>query len=538
MKITYLVDGVKKEAIESNADFDLVVENKENRTVVTLKAKKDLDLVLAEDKLSVTCNSTDLYFLNGYQSWTDTKEFSLKQKLRNIKKSPKLITKMFALDKYGDSEFYEYTPKKMHGYDIFYSKGKSESFLYSLNFNVAYLIIELHKDDKSIHLLSDINGISLKANEEITIFDYKYFSNYEEGLESFKKDFPSLNKEKIFGYTSWYNYYQNINEEIILKDLDALDSRFNVFQIDDGYETFVGDWLDIDEKKFPNGLEKIVEKIHSKGYKAGIWLAPFVAETKSKLFEEHRDWFLRDKEGNPALAGGNWSKFYALDYTKEEVKDYIRKCLEYYMNIGFDFFKLDFLYAAALYVKNGKSRCQAQKEAYEFLRNILKDKIILGCGANIINSYKTFDYLRIGPDVSLKFDDVFYMRLFHRERISTKVTIQNTIFRHIFDGHLFGNDPDVFLLRDENIDLTDEQKKALTTINALMGSVFMTSDNIATYNEDKKSILDKAFNLFYKAEVTSVKTNGKNLIYIDYEISNENKCLTYNYKKGVLVDYE
>ena len=36
---------------------------------------------------------------------------------------------------------------------------------------------------------------------------------------------------------------QDINEKIILRDLDALDSRFELFQIDDGYETFVGDWL-------------------------------------------------------------------------------------------------------------------------------------------------------------------------------------------------------------------------------------------------------------------------------------------------------
>ncbi len=428
--------------------------------------------------------------------------------------------------------------KKSDGYDICYAKGKAESVLYSVNFDTAYLIIELIKDKKDLHLISDVKGIALKAGEEVTLFDYKYFLSYEEGIKSFEEDFPLLNKEKIFGYTSWYNYYQDINEEIILKDLDALDSRFNVFQIDDGYETFVGDWLDIDKKKFPNGLDKIVAKVHSNGYKAGIWLAPFAAETNSKLFKEHKDWFLKDKKGNPILAGGNWSKFYALDYTKEEVRNYIKTCLEYYMNLGFDFFKLDFLYAAALTLPKGKSRCQTQKEAYQFLRDILKDKIILGCGANIINSYRIFDYLRIGPDVSLKFDDVAYMRLFHRERISTKVTLQNTIYRHLFDQHLFGNDPDVFLLRDENIELSKEQRKALTLINALMGSVLMTSDNIATYDEEKKLVLDKAFNLFYKAKVIKIKRNGSSLIDIDYEMDNKINKITYDWKKGVLVNHE
>ena len=538
MKITYIVRDKRLKASGSNQDFDLVIEGENNHHTVRLKAKTDLTLVAAEDTLSSSINFKDLYFLNGYQSWTDTKEFYLKNRLRNIKKSPHIITNMFALNKYGDSAFYKYSIKKSHGYDIFYSKGKAESFLYSLNFDTAYLIIELIKDKKDLHLISDVKGIALKAGEEVTLFDYKYFLSYEEGVKSFEEDFPLLNKEKIFGYTSWYNYYQDINEEIILKDLDALDSRFNVFQIDDGYETFVGDWLDIDKKKFPNGLDKIVAKVHSNGYKAGIWLAPFAAETNSKLFKEHKDWFLKDKKGNPILAGGNWSKFYALDYTKEEVRNYIKTCLEYYINLGFDFFKLDFLYAAALTLPKGKSRCQTQKEAYQFLRDILKDKIILGCGANIINSYRIFDYLRIGPDVSLKFDDVAYMRLFHRERISTKVTLQNTIYRHLFDQHLFGNDPDVFLLRDENIELSKEQRKALTLINALMGSVLMTSDNIATYDEEKKLVLDKAFNLFYKAKVIKIKRNGSSLIDIDYEMDNKINKITYDWKKGVLVNHE
>ena len=134
-----------------------------------------------------------------------------------------------------------------------------------------------------------MKNITLKKGEEVTIFDYRYFSSYEKGLEQFHNEFPVINKEKIFGYTSWYNYYQNISEEIILRDLAALDSRFNVFQIDDGYETFVGDWLDVDEKKFPHGLETIVKEIKAKGLKPGIWLAPFAVESKSKTFKEEHE---------------------------------------------------------------------------------------------------------------------------------------------------------------------------------------------------------------------------------------------------------
>lgn len=536
MRIYYISEGKKKKTSESNKDLEVFSSHRANRHVVKIKALKDVELVKADHKVAFFVNYFDRYFLNGYQSWTDTREYYLQKRLRNIKKSPHIITHKFAMDKYGDSTFYRYSIKKSHGYDVFYSRGKYECFAYSLNFDTAYLVFELIKDQRCIHLISDVRGIKLKAGEEVNVFDYRFFNDYEEGLEEYQKDFPLLNKEKIFGYTSWYNYYQNINEEIILRDLDALDNRFKVFQIDDGYETWVGDWLDVDLNKFPHGLEPIVKKIKEKGFIPGIWLAPFAVESKSKVFQEHKDWLVCDKKGKPLTTGGNWSGFYSLDIYNEKARAYIRKCLEHYMEMGFDFFKLDFLYAAALYPVDGKSRCQVQKDAYQLLRDILKDKIILGCGANIISSYRMFDYLRIGPDVSLVFDDIPVMRLFHRERISTKVTLQNTIFRHIFDQRLFGNDPDVFLLRDENIHLSREQRIALTTLNALFGSVLMTSDDIATYDDDKKQILAQALELFKNAKVLSAIRRGRYFVDIQYELGGKVYKLVYNTEKGVLTN--
>ncbi|MBO4667673.1 MAG: alpha-galactosidase [Bacilli bacterium] len=535
MVIRYLINDSVKSIENSNEDIEIKRECTDTRCVVKITAKTDLVLLDASKTFPLTLSDKDLYFLNGYQSWTDTKEFKLSDKLKDIKKCPQFVVKPFGLDKYGDSTFYDYAKNKSHGYDIFYSKGENESFIFNLNYKTAYLIIELIKDKKEVNLISDINGKAVKSGEEVTVFDYGYYDKYADGLAAFYKEFKFIEKtEKVFGYTSWYNYYQDITEDIIMRDLDALDSRFNVFQIDDGYETFVGDWLDIDAKKFPNGLKPIVDKIHEKGYKAGIWLAPFSAETKSRLFNEHPDWIKKDKEGNPVLAGGNWSKFYALDLENPEVIAYIKKFLGFYMDLGFDFFKLDFLYSSSIIPFKGKTRCETQEAAYQLLRDILKGKLILGCGANIINSYKKFDYLRVGPDVSLIFDDIWVMRFLHRERISTKVTLQNTIYRSIFNKHLFFNDPDVFLLRDDNIKLSKDQRRALTKLNALFGGVLMTSDNIKEYDDEKKAILDEALNIFNKGNVVGYKTCGQ-LIEIEYEVDGKKATIKYDTQKGILV---
>ena len=535
MRLIYSKNGFLYSTCVTNADVEIIETTIDRRKTVIAKAKVPISLEKASHMPHGSLDENGIFFLNGYQSWTDTKETLMTEIEKNIYRSPGFIVNKFAMDKYGDATFYDYDKNILHGYDVFYAKGLKESFIYSVNFKNAYLIIEVRKKSKKVHLISDVSGKNLAEGESFTLFDYYLFDDFDEGMRSFETTFPKRDLPKIFGYTSWYNYYQNIDEATLLRDLDALDDRFDLFQIDDGYESFVGDWLTVDQKKFPNGLVPIVEKIHARGFKAGIWMAPFAVEEKSALFAEHRDWLKVGEDGKLLKCGGNWSGFYTLDLDNKEAVEYIKKCLLHYADLGFDFFKLDFLYAAALPPYGGRTRCMVQEAAYALLRETLGDKIILGCGANLANACGKFDYMRVGPDVSLKFDDAWFMRFFHRERISTKVTLQNTIYRSFLDGRFFGNDPDVFLLRKENISLSDDQKRALATINALFGSVLMTSDNIAAYDEKEAEMLSRTLDLFRRGKVLFFARIGEDIEFA-FETDGIQKQLVYNTKKGIFVN--
>lgn len=533
MIVKYLINGQLKETQFSNEDVTYSVSTTNNRTTATIMAHKDIELVEVSETHRQKYAESDFIFANGYQSWTDSFEYGVREKLNDVRRLPKGLVKKFAFDSYGDAYFYKYNKHVIHGWDFGYVKGSYPVFVGNLNYKNAYLIVQFHKEDKKICLVSDVKNIRIKANEAAVVLDYIMSNDVELGQKIYFDNIKKPEAKKIFGYTSWYNHYQDINEQKMLTALDAASPDFDLFQIDDGFEEFVGDWLLIDKKKFPNGLKPIVEKIHEKGFKAGVWLAPFVAEEKSTLFRTHPDWIRKDKDGNYIKAGANWSGFYALDIEKEEVISYIKEFLTYYLELGFDFFKLDFLYAVSLDSYEGKSRAQVTQAAYELLRQVLGDKLILGCGAIISNCFGNFDYLRIGPDVSLIFDDVWYMRKMHRERISSKVTLRNTMYRHFFDGKGFLNDPDVFLLRDDNIKLSWNQRVALTTINALFGSLLMTSDNPKDYNESQLKMLATARNLFEKGEVKSVETlSGK--IKVVYQIDGAEKSFVYNINKGTI----
>ena len=529
----YKKDGVTLFTDDGDENVEIILEKTEEYRRATIRAKTDIEPIFYRKPSIYVADEEETMFFNGYQSWTDSRESYVNEYEKDVKKIPKFLLKKFAFDRYGDSWFYESGENILHGYDVFYSRGTNEVFYFNGLIGQHLLLFEVDKPTGELCIASDLEGVKLKAGEEMEVLKYYRAYSFQKGLELFNKIYPKKDVKKIFGYTSWYKLYQNINEQVLLSDLDALDERFNLFQIDDGYQTFVGDWLDVDTKKFPNGLKPLVEKAHETGKMAGLWLAPLVAETKSKLFNEHPEYFAK-VDGEFACCGSNWSGFYALDIYNEDARAYIKKCLTHYADMGFDFFKLDFLYAATMCKKEGKTRGMVTEDAYAFLRECLGDKLILGCGAIIFNAIGKFDYMRVGPDVSLKFDDVWYMRAVHRERISTKVTIQNTIYRSFMDKHLFGNDPDVFLLRDKNISLSKAQKKALLTINALFGSVLMTSDNIAEYGDEAKAELDEALRLWNEATVLKYSRDGAR-IDIEYMLDGEKKKIVYDTIRGVIL---
>lgn len=537
MIITYTINGVLRTSDfcgdESYDDFSLTTTEKNGIFEAVLTAEKELTLRSAEHSLPQNFAKKDLIFANGYQSWTETKEFRHGEHLNDLSKVPKFLEEKFAFSAYGSQNFAPQPKGALIGFDLFYIEGKEPVFFGNLNYRSAYLMIRPEPKMNKIVLQSDVEGRHLSPGESFTIFRYLSRPAGKAGMKEYFATFPKRTIEKHFGYTSWYNHYQNINEELMNKALEGLDKRFDLFQIDDGFEPFVGDWMETDEKKFPNGLDPLVKKVHNKGLLAGIWLAPFAVEKKSKLYREHPEYLAKDAVGKPIPAGGNWSGFSPLDLNCPEAVDYVRWVLRRYVELGFDFFKLDFLYAVNLAPLHGKTRAETAEFAYSLVREELQGKLILGCGATLSNGYEKFDYMRIGPDVSLKFDDVAYMRLFHPERISTKVTLCNTIFRHPMNGRVFGNDPDVFLLRDENISLSKEQRNALSTINALFGSLLMTSDNPGSYDIEKQAQLEKILTLSKSATVNDYRRKG-NKIYIYYDIDHTRLVYIYDMKKGVL----
>ena len=528
INIRYIVDGVEKRATgPENEDLSLELVQKEERTTITLHAKKPIKLVTSSFEVPYTYEEGDQLYINGYQSWTETREFELSEYLRDLKKVPAIIRNRYHLENYGDAWFMDYQKDNFHSFTFAYRRHRDGEthFIGSLNEENAFLIIHYKKEENILSIRSDCEY--KEVEDAFCLYDFvEYTGEMMDTAEQYFSHYGVCKAQPIRGYTSWYLHYQKINEDkmhIALKGVDS--NHFDLFQIDDGYETFVGDWMEIDKKKFPHGLKPLVDEIHGKGLKAGIWLAPFVCEKKSRLYKEHPDW-LYHESGKPVFAGCNWSGDVTLDLRLPEVQDYIKQCLNFYIDMGFDFFKLDFLYAAALiHEDGGMTRAEIMRKSMKGLREILGDKLILGCGVPLSSAFNLVDYCRIGPDVSDSYDDSFIMRKLHRERVSTKVTMQNTIFRSIMDGTVFRCDPDVYVLRDTNTNIPGEARRALTIINHLCGSVYMTSDNDASNQYDTHPVMKEA-HAVQNAKIVDIFKIGTD-IKIDFEVDEKLHTITF-----------
>jgi len=534
----------------SNTDFKATVNFEKYNNYKKLKVSIVPTSELEIEKLCISTNysfkDSDMIFVNGYQSWTDSREFSIDEKLKTISKLAKPIIKKYQFDKYGDYTFKKYSRKsgEFHGYTYSYIRnGKNYKLIGSLTEKNGYTIIQQFVKDNKIIIDSECQGHRIKT--EYIPFELVAIEGTENDVFDLYFDLMKIKKPRckpMTGWTSWYNYYQNINEDIIIENLNNFkyfDKNIEIFQIDDGYQTFVGDWLDTDMSKFPRGMKYIAEAIKTKGYKTGIWLAPFVCETNSKIFKEKKHWILKDSEGELALSGSNWSRFYALDIYNPEVREYIKKVFSVVLDEwGYDMVKLDFLYAVCLIPSKTKTRGQIMTEAMEFLRECVGDKLILACGVPLGPSFGLVDYCRIGCDVGLDWDDKAFMRLLHRERISTLNAIGNAIGRRQLNGRAFLNDPDVFLLREDNIMLTETQRETLSIVNHIFGSLIFTSDNIKKYDSKKHLIFDNIMNLKEK-KIDNVESFRNGLVEILYSqdknkyiaiINLKNKSISYNNK--------
>ena len=478
------------------------------------------------------------FMSNGFQTWTESRWYDINDSIKNLSWFTKPIWSFFNMKSYGDYYGIQYQRNALHSFHFSCLKSNNQyAFIGSLNEKDGHSIFIYDQETNNLNLLKEVSTNQDKICVELYLSTNKnlakLFDNYFDNQNFLSHSTP------VTGWTSWYHYYTKIDEDIIVENLQNFIDKeipIDIFQIDDGWQEAVGDWSI--NKKFPGGLQAIVNHAHNHNIKAGLWLAPFICEKKSTIFKTKPEWIRKNKKGQKVKAGYSldWSgDFYVLEWRLKEVKEYLENCLTIILNTwGFDLLKLDFLYAVCLGLDQ-TSKGQEMDDAMDWLNQVIGEKDILACGVPLASTFDKVKYCRVSSDVALKWeDDLLANKIRYRERVSTLNALRSTINRCLLNSKVFINDPDVYILRSEENKLTAYQKETLFLINQSLGGVLFTSDNIDHYSDDQWQLYLKQFPVRKKdiIDLNNIEDVGwillmnRELIYLlAYNLSDSNQSM-------------
>jgi hypothetical protein len=286
-------------------------------------------------------------------------------------------------------------------------------------------------------------------------------------------------------WTSFQDFHTSFSYKYLLDQLKILDEikpsiPLQTVHVGPGY-CIPGDWLDTLDT-WPRSMDDVARQIFQRRYRAGIYVAPFVAHEKSRVFRNHPHWILKDLHGEPMIMEEDvHGKIYALDGSHEDVKDYLGRVFRNFRKMGFTYYELDYLdwglqdSNEVLHAKKGKSSVQI----FRSIMDIIREEV--GAGSFITANKAPYspligyvDAVRIDDDHSWKWDEQ-----------TTGHNIQESYNSQYFNNVLWQNDPDVVFLRNYKSEFTDQEQKSLALWAGFMGGTIGISDNFKIMENDK-----------------------------------------------------
>lgn len=503
------------------------------RFTFTLIPSEEIVLKSVSIDISTDVSQHSRVFVNGFQSWTESREFDLRERIRNPRWPVSLFSK-----RNGDYTFYRSSgkPGVFHGWTYSYIRNPDGNITLfgSVSEDSGYTLFEFRTPENLLRVSRDCSGLELRdpytaldilvlPGRENEVFDTycreihrrRHTQHSEEGHDAHVPTPAS-------GWTSWHNHFNRISEHLILANLAELKKRDNpldYFLIDDGWQRSVGDWL-TPGPEFPKGMATLARAVRDAGYRPGIWLAPFVCARWSSAWRLHRDWLLRDGRGRPVRAGWNpqWGgPFYALDTRNGEFRDYLKRVFEAVREWGFELVKADFLYAAGMRPSGSETRGGVMAGAMDLLRELTRGQTLIAGGVPLGPAFGRADYCRVGANVHLSWENGLQRAFGHRERISTANSVISAISRRHLHGRAFSLDPDAFILRTPNQKMSQEQRVTLFRLNLALGGIAFMSDNPAEYSPDELALYRSHFPLREKKVLAAESRRGTWTIRLEIE---------------------
>ena len=270
--IKYRMDGKVYTSYETeNKGCKIEFSADDEKIIAKVIPVKEIELIEFKLDTKRPYKKGDVFFSNGYQSWSTSWEVQKDNVLKNTNPIANISSwSKNAVEISGDYKFSGYKKQKGYFHSNGYTyirNGEDLEFLGSLTERNGYTLFRYDMNTSDFSIVKDVEGLVIDSEYQlldVVCFKGGYDEVFDKYFEAMKVPEPRI--KHLAGYTSWYNYFQKIDENIIIRDLEGLDrakDSVSIYQVDDGYEPKVGDWL-LPNKKFPKGMNILLIKFMKK----------------------------------------------------------------------------------------------------------------------------------------------------------------------------------------------------------------------------------------------------------------------------------
>ncbi|REE69737.1 hypothetical protein A8990_13156 [Paenibacillus taihuensis] len=216
-----------------------------------------------------------------------------------------------------------------------------------------------------------------------------FFEDYRNGMEAYGRAnaviTPKLSWDGgvPFGWNSWSAVMSKLDFDVYAHTSDFIKQELHNGGEDFSNEDNEGVYINFDsfwDNLSPEELREAVRRVKANGQKPGIYFSPFAywgndPERPVEGIEEqyrYRDILLKDEAGNilPTLDGA-----YAIDLSHPAALERIKRKLDRFVELGFDYVKADFLSHGALEGSRYDPEVRTGIEAYNRGMAVIRDTL-------------------------------------------------------------------------------------------------------------------------------------------------------------------
>lgn len=255
-------------------------------------------------------------------------------------------------------------------FQLMYS-GNFQTFVQKSQINEVRVAIGIEDENFAWELASKE---SFETPVALITYSHQGLTGVSQESQAFVTDYiipkQFAHEERPILLNNWEATYFDFEKEKLLELAeDAKQVGVELFVLDDGWfgnrfddNRALGDWF-VNEEKLGGPLQDLIEKVHAKGLKFGLWFEPEMISVDSDLYRKHPDW---------AIQVPNYGHTYSrnqlvLNLANPDVVTYLKDVLDKILtDNAIDYVKWDYN-RNMTNIGNGANYLESQMQSHQYM---------------------------------------------------------------------------------------------------------------------------------------------------------------------------